>query len=421
MKKTVVLSALVCLLVGPSVMAASLTAIPALTGQVSSEGRCITPDGLYVGGVSGTSTTTYNKGFVRADALNGGAPLQPVAGSAQTSVLGIGYRIPAGGGATELVIGGDNSGWQSMNASTDGGLTWTKRRRTSGTPTGYAGLAYGGGPGNTVCGTGTDIMFSTCQTPGSTTPTLYVDAWTGGSPGNWVRPPALQPDSKGTTTESNICGVSNAGVAVGRRKDAGGVFQNYVLTYDGDGGLAAAFTNGLDGTTHGSLWDIADNGSRAGGMSPVSGGRLGDWPYIRNMSSGAVTELPRLGGTYEAAGTMGIVYGMSPNGDYAVGMDYSYGNELAVLWDLRDANPANWTALNLTAFANSQGVLGAFSGNLRRAYAVGVDALGQPVVTGYGYAPTIQAGWTGYVMTVPEPTAVMLLALGGLLVMRRRR
>lgn len=405
MKKLTVLVAVLAM--ASTAMAASLVNIPALSGKVGVLPTSITPDGMYVGGTSGLGFGSggTDAGFVW-DAVNG--TRQPVAGSAQGSVNGIGYRYPLGGGATELVIGGSNSGWESMNASTDGGLTWAKRRRTN-------THAYGGGS-NTVAGTGGDLIYATFQTPGSTTPQLYIDAWAGGSPGNW----ASAPDTKGTSSESSINGVSSTGVAVGRRK-VSNVFNNYVLTFDGDGGLGATFTAGLDGTNVGSLWDIADDGSYAGGMSPVSdaSARPGEFPYIRKMSDGTVTELPNLGGG-AYGGTNGIVYGMSPDGKYAVGMDHTTGVELAVLWDLNDLN--NITVTDLTAYATSQGILGAFTGNLRRAYAMGINGSGERVITGVGYASSIEAsGWSGFVLTIPEPATLAFLALGGLAMLRRRR
>ena len=334
-----------------------------------------------------------------------------VAGGYQESVNGIGYRYPTGGGATELVVGGSNSGWQSMNASTDGGLTWAKRRRTN-------TYAYAGSS-NTVNGGSGDKIFATFKTPDIGNPYLYVDAWAGVSPGNW----ASAPDNKSTTTESDISGVSNAGVAVGRRKDSGGVYQNYVLTYDGDGGLAATYTAGLNGTNAGQLWDIADDGSLAGGASPQTG-KTGLWAYVRDMATGSVYELPTANPSARSA-TNSLVYGMAPNGDYAVGMDFTAGIEKAVLWNISDANPNNWTVLDLTDWASGQGILGPFTGNLRRAYAVGIDPnSGDPVITGVGVASSLEAnGWTGFVLTVPEPGTVTLLAIGGLvlLLLRRRR
>ena len=370
----------------------ALVDIPAVVAGDGSEGRCITPDGMYVGGISGSAGLVW-------DATLG--TRQPVAGGYQDAVYGIGYRTPTDGSPTELVIGGPNSGWQSMNASTDGGVTWIKRRRTN-------THAYGGGPSNTVSGGGTGgMIYSTFQTPNSNTPQLYIDAW---NDAGW----ASAPDTKGTSTKSNIIGVSNTGVAVGRRQNSSGVYQSYKLVFSGSGGLAASWVPGLDGTDVGELWDIADDGSLAGGVCQVTG-KTGLWAFVTDMA-GTATELPVLNAGTSYA-TNSRVYGMGPNGDYAVGMDYTLGMERAVLWDLNAG-----TVLDLTQFATDNGILGDFTGNLRRAYAVGVDGEGNPVVTGYGFASAIDADdWTGYVLTLPEPASLTLLALGGLVLLRRRR
>lgn len=360
----------------------------------------ITPDGQYVGGTAGLGFAGSGKdtGFVW-DAVNGSKSFN--AGGLQMSVNGIGYRYPTAGGV-ELVVGGANASDQSMSMSTNGGLTWVKQRRT--------GTAYDGSM-NTVAGTGGPVIYSTFFTPNSGTPTLYID---GRNDAGWLTTAAV---GKGTSSASTVRGVSSGGVAVGSRQ-VSGVDNNYVLTYTGTT-PGNVYTAGLAGDNRGSLWDIADNGTIAGGQSPVSDGRTGSWPYIRVMSTGAVKELPNLGGTSQTVNN-GLVYGVSPDGQWAVGMDYTNGIELAVLWDLRDLN--NIQITNLTQFATDAGILDGFTGNLRRANAMGIDANGNPVITGIGYNASAEAnGWTGYVLTVPEPATLTFLALGGLAMLRRRR
>jgi hypothetical protein len=206
-------------------------------------------------------------------------------------------------------------------------------------------------------------------------------------------------------------GVSNAGVVVGVR---GGLA--YKLTYEGDGGAAATFVNAApDGSQNATLYDIADDGSIMGGMGTWAT-KTGNWAFVYDGVTS--TKLPDLGGSSVTA-TNSAVYSIAPNSDYAVGMDYSKGYELAVLWDLRDMG--NIKVTDLTQFAAANGILGAFDGNLRRATAVGIDQAGNPVIAGIGFASSLEAnGWTGYVMTVPEPATVCLLALGGLVLRRRR-
>lgn len=384
------------LAVASTAMAAPmLVDIPVVAGQTGSEGRSITPDGMYVGGNSGST------GFVWS-AANG--TRQPVAGGYQQAVDGIGYW--SDGVTTKLVIEGKNDSSQSLNMSADGGLTWTKVRRT--------GTTYYGSGLNRVAGTSSGgVVFGTYQTGASV---LCMDANNGSGFA------AGFPATKSNPGESAINGVSNAGVAVGARKESGGtVFQTVKYWYDGDAGLSWDYLKSPDGAHTGVLYDIADDGSVAGGYGAVAG-KTGWYAFINDLSTNTATELPGLGGSNVSTTTNSIVYGVAPNGDYAVGMDYSFGNEKAVLWDLRDMG--NITAIDLSAFAAEQGILGSFvngvAGNaLRRGYAVGINGEGNPVVTGYGYS-SLNSGWTGYVLTVPEPTSVLFLFIGGLFLVRRR-
>jgi hypothetical protein len=54
-----------------------------------------------------------------------------------------------------------------------------------------------------------------------------------------------------------------------------------------------------------------------------------------------------------------------------------------VLWDTGNANPANWTVLDLTERAAAEGILGNFT-VLYRAFSIGTNSAGNPVITGVG-------------------------------------
>jgi hypothetical protein len=105
--------------------------------------------------------------------------------------------------------------------------------------------------------------------------------------------------------------------------------------------------------------------------------------YQKVPPASVAQELPTFADT-SGSSTNGIVYGLSPAGDYAVGMNYR-GMEKAVLWDVSDADPGNWEIIDLTEYADANGVLGKFTYNLRRAYAVTVNEdNGDVLVTGRG-------------------------------------
>jgi hypothetical protein len=96
------------------------------------------------------------------------------------------------------------------------------------------------------------------------------------------------------------------------------------------------------------------------------------------------------------------------------------GAEKAVLWDTGAANSANWKVLDLTDRATSEGILGGFIGNLRRAYSVGTNAAGNPVITGYGVWSSdggTNSYIRGFVMvvssaTVPQPKITSITGAG---------
>lgn len=410
MRKLLVGLAIVSL--ATSAMGASLQVIPKIADareggaiQVGVYPRGITPDGRFVGGVAGLALGSggQDTGFV-FDTWTGVAG-QVIGGGYNESVDGIGYWTD--GTTTKVVVVGANSGWQSMNAwdistNWDGVTHWEKNRRTS-------THAYIGSGTNRVAGTsdGT-LLHAVFQTHNTQ---LYIDTYTGVDNGSGLML-VTTPDKKGTTENATMHGISNAGLAVGTR---GG--RLYTLQYTGSGGGSAAFVNAApNGSDEGTFYDIADDGSIMGGS-----GRSflpGNWAFVYDGTRSIQLPTLTLGDTLYA--TMGVVYGISPNGEYAVGMDYSMGREMAVLWDLRDLD--NIVAIDLTAYATEHGILGPFDGNLRRATAIGINADGNPVITGIGYAQTLEAnGWTGFVLTIPEPATLTFLGLGALALLRRRR
>lgn len=115
--------------------------------------------------------------------------------------------------------------------------------------------------------------------------------------------------------------------------------------------------------------------------------RLGYWGYKAIVTSApdslqSIDELPSFPDT-DGSSSLAVPYGCSADGRYAVGMNYR-GQEKAVLWDTDGTDTNNWTIVDLTDLATSEGILGYFT-RLYRAYSVGVDGAGNPVITGVGY------------------------------------
>lgn len=401
MKKA--LMVLAVLAVASSAMAISLSPVPFVTGQTASEARALTPDGSALVGTSGTVGAFWplTKSGTNVS-VGSGTAIVSSAAWAFTSASGVGIRTV--NGQPQYVAHGMSSGWTCSAVSNDG-VTWTSAYR--------AGDSSGIGVANTLAVIpGTDAYYTASWTNDTNaTPVLYVEKIAGTTPALVTR------DTKGTTTsKSSLRGVSTTGLAVGFRKSDGTNQCNYKGQYDGDGGLSAT-TNwtGLDGTIKGEAWAIAGNGTKIFGRSPATG-KTGFWPYVYDVATGVTTALPTANPSATNASN-GIVYGASYDGRYAVGMDYTAaGMEKAVLWDLQAG-----TVTDLTTWATNNGILGAFTGNLRRAYSVGVAGDGTVIISGYGYASSLSTGWTGFVLALPEPSTMLFLAIGGVALLRRRR
>ena len=90
----------------------TLAAMPTLSGDTNNEARAITPDGLWVVGISGTRGFLYN-------ATNGSIynVLDPF--SAQSSMaVGVCYRTS--GGQQQVIVGGMSAGWNADYCFTNG-------------------------------------------------------------------------------------------------------------------------------------------------------------------------------------------------------------------------------------------------------------------------------------------------------------
>ncbi len=380
----------------------TLTNIPPLSGDVTNEARAITPDGLWAAGVSGS------RGFLYS--VTGGNVynvLDPF--NAQSTVAaGVCYRTS--GGQQQVIVGGMAAGWNADYCFTNGtAFDRVRRDNNYGShPAPAVGIA------NLRVAGGGDVFWDPWMEP-KESPFAAV----GKVSGVWQGPSTTVATDKASslgTTDFALYGISAAGRAVGYK---GSSRTHFVVDWTGTGTPTTWSFNGLNGTTAGAAYAISTDGTLIFGQSPVSGGRSGSWPYravVTSASPGALqstNELPGFADTVGTTGSAGVPYGCTADGKYAVGMSYR-GVEQAVLWNLSDANPTNWTVTDLTHLAVAGGKLNIFS-RLARACSVGTNAAGNLVIAGMGLDTNSPARTRAFVMTVaalqapvvPRPTVTL--------------
>jgi len=385
-----------CVLLGAAcsvAWAASITQIPPYTDQTSSQGRAITTANgkVVVVGVSGTYGIIW-------DAVNGTRWVLSSDNAGATICTGVAYRID--GANTQLVVHGRSAGWNTNWFSNDDGVTWLVKRRD----TGFPSSNYGGelATANTLGALGLDDSWyqTWWAVPGFMQ--WYTDKGIGTAPGTIPDPPTLNVagrDKKNIPSgqEFSAIGVSGTGLAVGRRKADGANYSNYKIQWLGDGTGNAVYFKGLAGNNLGQAWSVSMDGTKIFGMSPVSDGRVGTFPYMYTVATDTIVELPVLSLT-QGSVTNGLPYGASWDGRFAVGMSYR-GQERAALWDTQ-----TMTVYDLTDVFNAAGLLApsGFS-RLYRAYSVATDASGDIWVTGVGIWAA-DSSVRGFVAQLPDPT-----------------
>ncbi len=388
--KRMFVAAAVVAMVSSGAMAASLVRIEPLDGATSSQGRAITPDGKYVAGISGTRGFFWSPDAGTVNVIHGGRQ--------STEASGIGYRVVQAG--TEIVIAGESAGFHTSFGAADPGagtptMLWSARE-TSGWPGGHNPVNP---TANALGGTGTVHWYVTFDH--GTSATAMRRIWLARGYGD---PTGLLTGSygdKNNPVETHVRGISNTGRAVAGRRDGSSAngaagYRNTYYDYIGATTPTQTIFKGLRaGTQDGEAWAVSDDGMFIGGMSGVDD-RFGQWPYLYDVANDTIVELPTFDNSDQGRSLNGIVYDVSADGRYAVGLDFTRGMELAVLWDT-----CTGTEIDLTQFAADNGILGDFTLNLRRAYSVGVNADGAPVVTGWGVDTNVAV--IGFVMTLPSP------------------
>ena len=332
-------------------------------------------------------------------------------------MYGVGYRTY--NGQQQLVMGGGCWGWNGDWMTPDGGATWGLTRFDD-------GLGHSPAPcqANALAGTSSDAFYTTWWDPYDRTNAYKL--WVGKLSGPW---PASGSDltrswdcwwpGKAGAGSAQVYGVSGTGRAVGVVKFSSGDYRNFLFDWTGTGSLATNGFNGLYGGPLGWAYSVTADGNTVFGSSPTpaDGQHYHGYKAVfsgPNPTNGTVLasiiQLPEDSDTSASTYYLATPYGCTLDGKYAVGTDCR-GLFKAVVWDLHDGHPANWTVTDLTDLASANGILGDFTGNLRWAYSVGTNAAGELVIVGSGVdSSVIQRAWA---MTVPlsylnQPTTVTI-------------
>jgi hypothetical protein len=379
----------------------SLTNIPCASSDTSNEGRAITQDGKYVGGLSGTANGFFYN--VTNDYVT-----IPLAGSYAAIITGIAYRtdtnqVPA---VVQVVLDGNNNGWHGQYETSDGGLTWGYKRRDN-TGTTYAFADYPNPGMNSLAATAnSDVYYNTFRKLDKT------GVYTCRGSNLWTSTTAAQVQIVGKTVSGDtvdLLGVAANGRIVGLRKTSG-VSRNTLWDWMPQNTTQWQW-NGLDGTTVGQAWSVSLDGNVIFGWSHTLTDAVNNYGYktvvsgtspnavppgsgITQVGINALPEFSNTGGST----TREVPHGCTADGKYAVGYSYP-GVTTAVLWDTSAPNPANWTITDLYALAAANGIPDIFN-RLVKAYSVGTNGAGDPVITGYG--TDTSANTRAFLMTVPR-------------------
>ncbi len=388
----------------------SLVAIPTLEGDTSNEARAITPDGVFVVGLSGAAA-----GFLY-NMTNGYLvqPVDPIVIGAKI-LTGVGYRtdtnqVPS---VPQLIVSGlaTNGAPNFFTAwmTPDGGTNWDYASQYSGGKKPTVPLA------NSLAGSAWDVFHCTWTDQGPAIGDnwqLYVGEFSGW----WV---TAGWDVKGVPKPNSFTqmnGISGNGRAVGWRQNSG-AYITYIADYNGPDTAGSIWScRGLDGTTSGQTYSVSADGTVIFGISPKSvatgATNYGFKATFNTAFPGAATQLstnqlPNFSDATGATNTSDVIslaipFGCTPDGKLAVGMTYR-GREKAVLWDASDTDATKWTITDLTDLAKARGILGSFT-NLSRAYSIGTDSYGQKVIAGMGVDATNNT--RAFVMSVPPAVKI---------------
>ncbi len=425
------------------VASAQVKMIPPTGDHTQSRALAMTPDGKYVVGLSYTASGDYNNG--QAGLLwNAGSGSRTLTDGTQSLTManGVGYR-KNGANETELVVGGrlglrsssttpNFADFHAVDTGTAGSVNGTIYERLR--PTDSAKL---GQPQlyNTLRVSANQDTYYAIGSNGTAVGNFEQGFWRGTFSGNAPTMAYEHWYDSNLPQKYYLTAIASTGRAGGYGRILKGDNTNYRYYIDpGTSTFTQIKGQGQDlfgsPTNAGEILAISGNGRYVFGDSTAPG----DYPRadMYDVDTGQLHVLPRLPDPDAAAGkknTLGRPWATNESGSFAGGMNFVHfvdpitlvetQVEKAVLWNLSDPDPAKWTILDLTNYFTAAGQMNGFI-RLSRVYSISDDGMtisGEGVWSPDGGTTRLTRGW---IVTIPEPATLTLLALGGLVLRRRK-
>jgi hypothetical protein len=386
---------------GTPVLGQSLTSIgvldPTSAATAYSEIRAVSQDGRYVVGTSQAPGGTIRVPVIWSS-FDGLLALPNPSGA---NSIGIGVSVGIGANAGNIIIAGLHEGNLTQR--------YYKAPLSSLTSGSWADCAAAGGlPASDMRGG----MYNDLRSD----PAVGDGRWyTGGKQASTGRNARLRGDpfiGWNGTAINNVASVSAYGVNVGRSSaspstayvEGPGFSFTSVPGSSGvraDGiGISASFGKATD---YNQQWVCGQVNSYSGNT------QMQGFRWMRGDAS--MTPLGTLPGH-----TSSCAYTVADNGVTA-GRSYISGGETAVVWDTSGMWDTTGTAQSIKALLTGYGVDTSMWSSLIRVYAASDDG---KVLAGIG-TWAADGSTRGFVAVVPEPGSLALLALGGTLVLLRRK
>lgn len=419
------LTATMALAAGPGITPTTVAAGPGITpvpfldsAYPATEVKAMSANGEYVTYLAKDASNVTQVVYYK----RGGSPVV-VANPSGAAPTATGIDLRANG---DLVIAGNIGGamrdWHSSTGA------WVTRYQADGV------TLIGSSTGQNSLTVGTDGM------------TYYATINESGAIGHGLTMSGPQGQTQsyitmsGFGTNQSVNGVSATGRFAGRGKPTGtGNNRGYWTDTGGTPGAGVNLIPGFDndpdyGTNNAEVYGISRDGDTLVGMSPdpYDPRTLSkQTPFVYKISTNTLFKAPLLPGTTSTS----TFYAVSGDGKIAVGNNYGTvagdvdvnGNlvsrDRGVLYDMRDPNQANWQLHSVKDYLAGLGVDMSRWFTIGRVYSISADGMD---IAGYGLYdmdgdPATAAVSRGFIATIPEPATMVLLALGGLAAIRRRR